>query len=49
MAEYQYKGMEIIVPDNDREHQGYFEAARERRLVVQRMREATLGAWNGCP
>ena len=52
MAEYQYKGMEIIVPDNDREHQGYFEAARERRLVVQRCSECGKLRWEpgtACP
>jgi uncharacterized OB-fold protein len=33
MAEY--RGMLLSVAENDNEHHGYFEAAREHRLVVQ--------------
>jgi uncharacterized protein len=32
----QYRGMNLIIPDNDTEWKGYFEAAREHRLVVKR-------------
>jgi uncharacterized protein len=32
----QYPGMNLIIPDNDTEWKGYFEAAREHRLVVKR-------------
>lgn len=31
----EYRGMNLIVPDNDTEWKGYFEAAREHRLVVK--------------
>ncbi len=32
----EYRGMNLIVPDNDTEWKGYFEAAREHRLVMKR-------------
>lgn len=31
----QYRGMNLIIPDNDTEWKGYFEAAREHRLVMK--------------
>jgi uncharacterized OB-fold protein len=34
--EAEYRGMRLIVPDNDTEFKGYFEAARRRELVVKR-------------
>ena len=34
----QYRGMNLIVPDNDTEWKGYFEAAREHRLVMKQCR-----------
>ena len=38
MAQVEYRGMLLVVPDNDSEFGGYFEAAREHRLVVKEMR-----------
>lgn len=35
----EYRGMNLIVPDNDTEWLGYFEAARQHRLVVKKCRE----------
>jgi len=35
----EYRGMNLIVPDNDTEWKGYFEAARQHRLVVKKCRE----------
>jgi uncharacterized protein len=32
----QYRGMNLIIPDNDTEWKGYFAAAREHRLVMKR-------------
>jgi uncharacterized OB-fold protein len=32
----QYRGMNLIIPDNDTEWKGYFDAAREHRLVMKR-------------
>ncbi len=48
----EYRGMALIVPPNDSEWYGYFEAARAGRLVVRRCGECGLlryppGA--GCP
>jgi uncharacterized OB-fold protein len=34
----EYRGMNLIVPDNDTEWKGYFEAAREHRLVMKSCR-----------
>jgi uncharacterized OB-fold protein len=31
-----YKGLDLVVEPTDSEHRGYFEAARQRKLVVQR-------------
>jgi uncharacterized OB-fold protein len=38
----QYRGMNLIIPDNDTEWKGYFEAAREHRLVMKRCRNCRL-------
>ena len=35
----EYRGMNLIVPDNDTEWKGYFEAARQHRLVVKKCGE----------
>ncbi len=48
----EYRGMALIVPENDSEWRGYFEAARDGRLVVRRCDACGLlryppGA--GCP
>ena len=39
MPIYQYLGLLISVAENDSEYKGYFEAAREHRLVVRRCLE----------
>ena len=52
MEVYQYKGMEISVPENDGEHKGYFQAAREHRLVVKRCTDCGRLRWEpgaACP
>jgi uncharacterized OB-fold protein len=38
----QYRGMNLIVPDNDTEWKGYFEAAREHRLVMKQCRHCGM-------
>jgi len=48
----EYRGMALIVPENDSEWHGYFQAAREGRLVLRRCESCGLlryppGA--GCP
>jgi hypothetical protein len=48
----EYRGMALIVPPSDSEWRGYFEAAREGRLVIRQCEECRLlryppGA--GCP
>ena len=45
----QYRGMNLIVPDNDTEWKGYFEAAREHRLVMKRVVTATCCATRPAP
>ena len=35
----EYRGMHLIVPANDTEWKGYFEAAREHRLVLKQCRD----------
>ncbi len=36
MPVYQYRGQSINIADDDSEYRGYFEAAREHRLVVKK-------------
>jgi hypothetical protein len=38
----QYRGMNLIIPDNDTEWKGYFEAAREHRLVMKKCQHCSL-------
>ena len=38
----EYRGMNLIVPDNDTEWKGYFEAARQHRLALKKCRECGL-------
>jgi uncharacterized protein len=38
----QYRGMNLIIPDNDTEWKGYFEAAREHRLAMKKCRHCGL-------
>jgi uncharacterized OB-fold protein len=35
----QYRGMNLIIPENDTEWKGYFEAARDHRLVMKQCRD----------
>jgi uncharacterized protein len=38
----QYRGMNLIIPDNDTEWKGYFEAARQHRLAMKMCRGCRL-------
>lgn len=38
----EYRGMNVIVPDNDTEWKGYFEAAQQHRLVMKKCRDCGL-------
>jgi uncharacterized OB-fold protein len=38
----QYRGMNLIIPDNDTEWKGHFEAARAHRLVMKQCRDCGL-------
>src|SRR3989338_6565307 len=49
MASYSYKGMEVSVADLDQEHKGFFEAAREHRLVVKKCKGSALLRWDPSP
>ena len=52
MAVYEYRGLRINIPDNDSEYKGYFEAAREHRLVVRKCDDCELLRGEpspGCP
>ena len=52
MAVYEYRGQGINIPDNDTEYKGYFDAAREHRLVVKRCLDCGLLRGEpgpGCP
>ena len=42
MPVYEYRGQRINILDNDSEYGGYFEAAREHRLVVKKCLECGL-------
>ena len=42
MASYEYRGLRVSIPDNDSEYKGYFEAAREHRLVVRKCQDCGL-------
>ncbi|MHB8573696.1 MAG: Zn-ribbon domain-containing OB-fold protein [Dehalococcoidia bacterium] len=48
----EYRGMNLAISPFDNEHKGYFEAAREHRLVVQRCDSCNLLRWEpgtACP
>ena len=52
MPVYEYRGIQLNIPDNDTEYKGYFEAAREHRLVVRRCQDCGLLRGEpgpGCP
>ncbi len=47
-----YRGMQLIVPDNDSEFRGYFEAARAHKLVMKKCSGCNLLRYppgSGCP
>ncbi len=52
MPVYEYRGIRINISDGDSEYKGYFEAAREHRLVVKRCLDCGLLRGEpgpGCP
>ena len=52
MPVYEYRGQRINITDEDTEYKGYFDAARERRLVVKRCLDCGLLRGEpgpGCP
>ncbi len=52
MPTVEYRGMNLIVPENDTEFLGYFEAARNHQLVVKRCNACHLLRWppgSACP
>ena len=52
MPVYEYRGLGVTIGDNDSEHKGYFQAAREHRLVVKRCLDCGLLRGEpgpGCP
>ena len=47
-----YRGIQLIVPENDSEFAGYFEAARQHRLVMKKCSACQLMRYppgSGCP
>ena len=52
MPVVEYRGMQLIVPENDSEFLGYFEAARQHRLVMKKCTACNLMRYppgSGCP
>ena len=52
MPVVEYRGMQLIVPENDSEFLGYFEAARQHRLVLKKCSACQLMRYppgSGCP
>jgi hypothetical protein len=52
MPTVQYRGMQLIVPENDSEFLGYFEAARQHKLVLKKCTACGLMRYppgSGCP
>ena len=52
MPQVEYRGMLLVVPDNDSEFAGYFEAARQHRLVIKKCIGCGLLRFppgSGCP
>lgn len=52
MPTVEYRGMNLIVPDNDTEFIGYFAAANENKLVVKKCSSCQLLRWppgSACP
>jgi uncharacterized OB-fold protein len=52
MPVVEYRGMQLIVPENDSEFLGYFEAARQHKLVMKKCAACNLMRYppgSGCP
>jgi uncharacterized OB-fold protein len=52
MPSVEYRGMRLIVPDNDSEFLGYYEAARQHKLVMKQCSACHLMRFppgSGCP
>jgi uncharacterized OB-fold protein len=52
MPSVPYRGMQLIVPENDSEFLGYFEAARQHKLVLKKCTACGLMRYppgSGCP
>lgn len=52
MPSVEYRGMNLIVPENDTEFLGYYEAANDNKLVVKRCKGCNLLRWppgSACP
>lgn len=52
MPMVEYRGMQLIVPENDSEFLGYYEAARQHRLVMKKCADCGLMRFppgSGCP
>jgi hypothetical protein len=52
MPVVEYRGMQLIVPENDSEFLGYFEAAKQHRLVMKKCSACNLMRYppgSGCP
>ena len=52
MPVVEYRGMQLIVPENDSEFLGYFEAARQHKLVMKKCAACHLMRYppgSGCP
>lgn len=52
MPVVEYRGMQLIVPENDSEFLGYFEAAQQHKLVVKKCTACHLMRYppgSGCP
>ena len=52
MPTVQYRGMQLSVPENDSEFLGYFEAARQHKLVLKKCTACGLMRYppgSGCP
>ncbi len=45
MPTVEYRGMNLIVPENDSEFLGYFQAAQEHKLVVKSCKSCNLLRW----
>ena len=52
MPNVEYRGMLLIIPENDTEFSGYFEATRQHRLVMKTCTQCNLMRFppgSGCP